>query len=66
MEIVPFNRSLEQELVALSRGVSMECLVCGEFVMRRGSALGCSECGSVLDGEASAGAVTDQQRLWGG
>jgi uncharacterized Zn finger protein len=48
MEVIPFNRTLEQELVALARGVSLECLVCGEFVMRRGDALACAECGSVL------------------
>jgi Zn finger protein HypA/HybF involved in hydrogenase expression len=40
------NRTLEQELNALLRGVSLECLVCGEFVMRRGSTIFCPECGS--------------------
>ena len=39
------NRTLEQELNALLRGVSLECLVCGEFVMRRGGAIFCPECG---------------------
>jgi predicted RNA-binding Zn-ribbon protein involved in translation (DUF1610 family) len=55
-EVVPFNRTLEQELLALSRGASMECLVCGEFVLRRGSELACPECGSVVraDGGSSA------------
>ncbi len=48
MEIVPLHRTLEQELQALARGVSLECLVCGEFVLRRGGALACPECGSVL------------------
>ena len=48
MEVLDFNRTLEQELLALSRGVSLECLVCGEFVLRRGSALHCPECGSTL------------------
>jgi hypothetical protein len=47
-EVLPFARTLEQELLALSRGASMECLVCGEFVMRRGSALICPECESVV------------------
>ncbi len=55
-EVVPFNRSLEQELLALARGISLECLVCGEFVMRRGSALACPECGSILHDEVAAGA----------
>jgi len=30
--IAPLNRTLEQELNALLRGASLECLVCGEFV----------------------------------
>jgi uncharacterized Zn finger protein (UPF0148 family) len=50
-EVVPFNRTLEQELLALARGASMECLVCGEFVLRRDGELACPECGSVLRGE---------------
>ncbi len=54
MEPLAFNRTLEQELLALSRGVSLECLVCGEFVLRRGDALACPECGSVLRAEAGA------------
>ncbi len=48
MEVLDFNRTLEQELLALSRGVSLECLVCGEFLLRRGSTLHCPECGSTL------------------
>ena len=54
MGVVPFNRTLEQELLALARGASMECLVCGEFVMRRGDALACPECGSVVRAEAGS------------
>jgi predicted RNA-binding Zn-ribbon protein involved in translation (DUF1610 family) len=46
--VVPLHRTLEQELQALARGVSLECLVCGEFVLRRGGSLACPECGSVL------------------
>jgi Zn finger protein HypA/HybF involved in hydrogenase expression len=50
------NRTLEQELNALLRGVSLECLVCGEFVMRRPSgAIFCPECGSELAAGAAAG-----------
>ena len=33
MNVQPFARTLEQELNALLRGASLECLVCGEFVM---------------------------------
>jgi Zn finger protein HypA/HybF involved in hydrogenase expression len=49
-EVVPFNRTLEQELLALTRGVSLECLVCGEFVLHRGGELACPECRSVVRG----------------
>ena len=54
MEVIAFNRTLEQELLALARGVSMECLVCGEFVMRRGGAVSCPECGSVVRAEGDS------------
>jgi hypothetical protein len=53
MEVVSLNRTLEQELLALSRGASLECLVCGEFVMRTDLGIVCPECGSVLDGRAA-------------
>ena len=53
-DLLSFNRTLEQELLALSRGVSLECLVCGEFVLRRGDVLACPECGSVLRARAEA------------
>jgi len=46
MSVERLNRTLEQELHALLRGASMECLVCGEFVLRRGQTLSCPECGS--------------------
>jgi predicted RNA-binding Zn-ribbon protein involved in translation (DUF1610 family) len=50
MEPTPLNRSLDQEVLALVRGVSLECPVCGEFVVRlpRGGIF-CPECGSGLD-----------------
>jgi len=47
-KLVPLNRSLDQELAALVRGVSLECLVCGEFVMRIRGATACPECKSIL------------------
>jgi len=51
-EITPFARSLEQELLALLRGASLECLVCGEFVMHaRAGAVFCPECGSQVGSE---------------
>jgi len=48
MSVEPLNRTLDQELCALMRGASLECLVCGEFVLRRGR-IECPECGSGLD-----------------
>jgi uncharacterized Zn finger protein (UPF0148 family) len=51
-DIAPFVRTLDQQLVALLRGASLECLVCGEFVMHaRGGAVFCPECGSQLGTE---------------
>jgi Zn finger protein HypA/HybF involved in hydrogenase expression len=50
LTVVSLNRTLEQELQALSRGASLECLACGEFVLRRGARIECPECGSSLDG----------------
>lgn len=47
-ELVHLHRTLEQELLALLRGASMECLVCGEFVLRQGVDLHCPECGTTL------------------
>ncbi len=44
MTVQAFNRNLEQELFALLRGASHECLVCGEFVLRRGGRISCPEC----------------------
>jgi uncharacterized Zn finger protein (UPF0148 family) len=46
----PLNRTLDQELLALMRGASLECLVCGEFVLRRGGAVSCPECGASFTG----------------
>jgi hypothetical protein len=49
--VAPLNRSLDQELLALMRGVSLECLVCGEFVVHvPGGGRFCPECGSGLEG----------------
>ena len=52
MSVSPLYRTLDQELVALARGLSLECLVCGEFVMHaRGGGVFCPECGSQLASE---------------
>jgi uncharacterized protein (DUF983 family) len=44
-ELRPLYRNLEQELLALLRGASLECPVCGEFVLHRGYEIACNECG---------------------
>ena len=46
--VAAFARTLDQELLALSRGASLECLACGEFVMRLRGVLACPECRSLL------------------
>jgi Zn finger protein HypA/HybF involved in hydrogenase expression len=48
VNVAPLNRSLDQELTALVRGVSLECLVCGEFLLHVRGALACPECRSIL------------------
>ena len=54
--VAPLNRTLEQELHALLRGASLECLVCGEFVLYRRGLICCPECGLILTrDEAAAG-----------
>ena len=51
----PLNRTLEQELNTLLRGASLECLVCGEFVMQlTQGGIFCPECGSGLDTNVAA------------
>jgi rubrerythrin len=55
MTVAELHRTLEQELTALLRGVSYECLVCGEFVMHGRDSIFCPECGFRLESsQASA------------
>jgi uncharacterized Zn finger protein (UPF0148 family) len=57
-----FARSLDQELMALLRGASLECLVCGEFVMHaHGGAVFCPECGCQLASEEAFALVPGLQ-----
>ncbi len=52
MTVAPLARTLDQELVALVRGASLECPVCGEFVFHAASAIACPECRLILaDGD---------------
>ena len=63
MSVAPFARTLDQELAALVRGASLECVVCGEFVLHLSGAgmsgantsgantsrvVACPECKSLL------------------
>ncbi len=58
--VEPFARTLEQQLTALLRGASLECLVCGEFVMHaRAGVVFCPECGCTAGTEAALGAGED-------
>ena len=43
--VASINRTLDQELVQLLRGISLECLVCGEFVLFSKGTAACPECG---------------------
>jgi len=56
-DVTPFARTLEQQLLALLRGASLECLACGEFVMHaRAGVVFCPECGSQAAGGEAGGA----------
>lgn len=58
MPVAFLNRTLDQELTALVRGASLECLVCGEFVLHgRGGVITCPECGLLLQSEGLLGAA---------
>ncbi|HZS30298.1 MAG TPA: hypothetical protein VFA37_03470 [Gaiellaceae bacterium] len=52
--VAPLHRSLEQELLAVLRGASLECPVCGEFVLHEGPLVRCPECGMLLHGRIGA------------
>jgi hypothetical protein len=48
------HRTLDQELVAILRRASLECPVCGEFLLHRADGIGCFQCGLELQGDAAA------------
>jgi uncharacterized Zn finger protein (UPF0148 family) len=59
--VTAFARTLDQEVTALLRGASLECLACGEFVMHaRGGSVFCPECSSQL---ADEGALEEAQPI---
>ena len=54
MNPTPLIRTLDQEVLALLRGASLECLVCGEFVQHRLGVIACPECGAAIQEGAEA------------
>jgi predicted RNA-binding Zn-ribbon protein involved in translation (DUF1610 family) len=57
--VQPLHRTLDQELAALLRGASLECLACGEFVMHaQGGVVFCPECGTKVGCEAALAETT--------
>jgi uncharacterized protein (DUF983 family) len=54
VDVVALNRTLDQELLALMRGASLECPACGEFVMHMRGGILCSECGTSFEATAES------------
>ena len=57
MSVAFLNRTLDQELAAIARGASLECLVCGEFLLHRADGIGCPQCGLEIGGESAVGGL---------
>jgi predicted RNA-binding Zn-ribbon protein involved in translation (DUF1610 family) len=51
--LAALHRTLDQELIAIVRGASLECPVCGEFLLHRADGIGCPQCGLELDVEGT-------------
>lgn len=49
MTVAVLSRTLDEELAAIVRGETVECLVCGEQAEIEGGRLECTECGSALE-----------------
>ena len=62
----PLHRTLEQELLAVLRGASLECPVCGEFVLHEGPLVRCPECAMRLHGRIDSVATGVQSGLQAG
>ena len=58
MNVTALARTLDQQLIALTRGVSLECPVCSEFVLHvhgvHGVVIACPECRSILADSCAA------------
>jgi predicted amidophosphoribosyltransferase len=62
--VVGLHRTLDQELIAILRRASLECPVCGEFLLHRADGIGCPQCGLELQGDViEAGQQTDAASL---
>ncbi len=57
MTVEALHRTLDQELIAILRGASLECPVCGEFLLHRADGIGCPQCGLEIGGEAQQAAL---------
>ena len=66
MAVTSLHRSLEQELFALLRGASLECPVCGEFVLHDGAVVRCPECEMILHGRLGAAGAGVQSGVQAG
>jgi ribosomal protein L37AE/L43A len=53
MTVESLYRTLDQELIAILRRASLECPVCGEFLLHRADGIGCPQCGLELQGGAA-------------
>ena len=64
--VASLHRTLEQELFALLRSASLECPVCGEFVLHEGPAVRCPECDMTLYGRPDSASVQVELDLQAG
>jgi hypothetical protein len=55
MTVAVLSRTLDEELAAIVRGETVECLVCGEHVEAEGGRVECPECGSALERRSEPG-----------
>jgi predicted amidophosphoribosyltransferase len=54
VSVQALHRTLDQELVAILRRASLECPVCGEFLLHRADGIGCPQCGLELQDESAS------------
>jgi rubrerythrin len=60
LQVASLHRTLEQELLALLRGASLECPACGEFVLHEPAIVRCPECGLKAHGRFVASETSVQ------